>query len=320
MQPPTPRADPRLPGYHLQPMAGGWSAETYLAVPSDRTEAAEPLVVRYFADARHAPDGAGIQAALLDRVRDVLPVPAVRQVLSAEDGLPGLLVAELLPGERGDLVLARLVAAHRHGEGWADGGLRSLGRALGQVAGTLATTPMPRAGLFADASLRIEPFDLRLPDWVDSHAAALVRNGWSDGEVAGLRDVAARAAVDLEGAAPCLVHSDLNPKNVLVDPATLRVTAVLDWEFAHAGHPATDLGNLLRFDRVPAYLESVLEGWSAGSGAGGTDRRRAVRLARSADLVALVELAARTVTNPVVSGARAHLRAVARTGDVNAAP
>ena len=49
----------------------------------------------------------------------------------------------------------------------------------------------------------------------------------------------------------CLVHSDLNPKNLLFDPDTLALTGVLDWEFAHAGHPFTDLGNLLRFDRDP---------------------------------------------------------------------
>ena len=53
----------------------------------------------------------------------------------------------------------------------------------------------------------------------------------------------------------CLVHSDLNPKNLLVDPDTLALTGVLDWEFAHAGHPCTDLGNLLRFDRDPAFAD-----------------------------------------------------------------
>ncbi|MFD6446924.1 phosphotransferase family protein [Promicromonospora sp. NPDC060204] len=334
MQPPTPRVDPRLPGYLLEPLTGGWSGETFLATPSPGADGGDRLVVRFFADARHAPDAARVQAALLDRVRDVLPVPTVREVHDGDGVLPGLLVTELLPGERGDLVLARLVAEHREGGRREDGprengrraedDLRSLGRAVGRAAGTLAATPMSRTGLFAGADLWIEPFDLWLPDWVDTHAPGLVEAGWSDGEVAGLRKVAERAAVDLEGAAPCLVHSDLNPKNVLVDPATLQVTGVLDWEFAHAGHPATDLGNLLRFDREPAYAEGVLDGWSAAAaaaaGADGRDRHGVVHLARSADLVALVELAARAETNPVVREARAHLRAIARTGDVGAAP
>lgn len=326
MEPPRPRVDPRLPGHRLEPLAGGWSGETFLATgPGDP---GEHVVVRYFADGRHAPDAARIQAALLDRVHDLVPVPAVRQVHDVDDGLPGLLVTELLPGERGDLVLARLVSRTPGPDG-ADDDLRSLGRALGRVAGTLAATPLPRTGMFADAGLRIEPFDLRLPDWVDTHAPRLVQGGWSAGEVVGLRAVAVRAAADLHGAAPCLVHSDLNPKNVLVDPATLQVTGVLDWEFAHAGHPGTDLGNLLRFDREPAYVEGVLDGWFAGSDAtpGGADRdagapgrRRATDLARAADLVALIELAARAEANPVVRQARAHLRAIARTGDVNAVP
>src|ERR1700733_3554689 len=38
-----------------------------------------------------------------------------------------------------------------------------------------------------------------------------------------------------------LVHGDYGPNNVLLDPATLQITAVLDWEWAHAGEPAEDL-------------------------------------------------------------------------------
>jgi Ser/Thr protein kinase RdoA (MazF antagonist) len=38
-----------------------------------------------------------------------------------------------------------------------------------------------------------------------------------------------------------LVHGDFGPNNVLLDPDTFAVTAVLDWEWAHAGHPVEDL-------------------------------------------------------------------------------
>jgi aminoglycoside phosphotransferase (APT) family kinase protein len=38
-----------------------------------------------------------------------------------------------------------------------------------------------------------------------------------------------------------LVHGDYGPNNVLLDPATLDITAVLDWEWAHAGDPVEDL-------------------------------------------------------------------------------
>lgn len=38
----------------------------------------------------------------------------------------------------------------------------------------------------------------------------------------------------------CLVHGDYRPANMLVQDG--RISAVLDWEFAHAGDPAEDLG------------------------------------------------------------------------------
>lgn len=44
---------------------------------------------------------------------------------------------------------------------------------------------------------------------------------------------------------PRLVHGDYRLDNVVVDPATGRVAAVLDWELATLGEPLTDLGTLL---------------------------------------------------------------------------
>jgi hypothetical protein len=43
------------------------------------------------------------------------------------------------------------------------------------------------------------------------------------------------------GEGEVLVHGDYGPQNVLLDPATLQITAVLDWEWAHPGHPVEDL-------------------------------------------------------------------------------
>jgi aminoglycoside phosphotransferase (APT) family kinase protein len=113
------------------------------------------------------------------------------------------------------------------------------------------------------------------------------------------------------------VHSDLNPKNVLVDATSLEVSAVLDWEFAHAGHPWTDLGNLLRFERHPAYVDAVLEAWTVRHGG---HAEMLLDGARAADLWALVDLAARAGDNPVADRADELLRAVAGTGDLHAWP
>lgn len=38
-----------------------------------------------------------------------------------------------------------------------------------------------------------------------------------------------------------LVHGDYGPNNVLLDPVSLEITAVLDWEWAHVGDPVEDL-------------------------------------------------------------------------------
>jgi aminoglycoside phosphotransferase (APT) family kinase protein len=108
------------------------------------------------------------------------------------------------------------------------------------------------------------------------------------------------------------VHSDLNPKNLLLDPATLELAAALDWEFAHAGHPFTDLGNLLRFDRDPVFTDAVLTAYGERRG---VPPDRALPLARAADLFALVELSTRRSDNPVAERADALLRAIARTRD-----
>ncbi|MEU1474013.1 phosphotransferase [Streptomyces sp. NPDC005760] len=48
-------------------------------------------------------------------------------------------------------------------------------------------------------------------------------------------------AADAPEAGKVLVHGDFGPNNVLLDPATYKVTAVVDWEFAHLGDPVEDL-------------------------------------------------------------------------------
>lgn len=267
----------------LEPLDGGWSGETFLGDAGGvRT------VVRVFASPRHPPQAAEIQAALLRLVRGLLPVPAVLEVRRPDPatGMPALLVTEHLPGVRADLLVPTL----------DDEGLRRLGEAFGRVAATLGGMPLLRRGVFVDGDLTVEPYDLDLPE--------------SLGQVG----VDAQALLD-EEPRTCLVHSDLNPKNLLVDPDTLQVTGVLDWEFAHAGHPFTDLGNLVRFERQPAYVDGVLGAYAELRG---TAPARALDLARAADLYALAELASRAGQNPVADRAAARLAAIVASHDVHA--
>lgn len=289
-------------GASFAPLAGGHSGRTFVS-----EVAGQRAVVRIYppGDARgpHAPE---LDAALLRLVRGLLPVPEVVEV-RREDvvaGQPGLLVTSWMPGERGDLVVAGLDEA----------GQSRFGRAMGYAAATLAGMPMLRPGPFVDARLGVGEFpDVDLAQWVRTRLA-----GWTAAERSRLAALADEAQDLLDGVGrTCLVHSDLNPKNVLIDPVTLELSAVLDWEFAHAGHPWTDLGNLLRFERHPAYVGAAVEEWARLRGGSPDD---ILDGARAADLRALVDLAARAGDNPAADRAEVLLRAIANSADLHARP
>jgi len=277
----------------LVPLEGGRSGQTFLA-----RAGAERTVVRVYARPGPRGDAAHeVDAALLRLVRGLVPVPDVLEVRrAAGDGMPALLVTSFLPGERADLLLARL-----------DGdALASLGRSLGAVLARLAAMPMLRAGIFVDGDLRIDPFDAAdedLTTWVAAQDLGL-----EPGERAGLDEVAEHAQADLdEVRRVSLVHGDLAPTNLLVDPETLEVTGLVDWELAHAGSPYADLGALLRFERRPAFLDAVLGEYADRLG---ESPRRVLDLARAADLFALIELAARRGQTAEADRAHVQVRAI----------
>lgn len=289
-------------GASLTPLAGGHSGRTFVG-----EVAGERAVLRIYppGDPR-GPEAPEIDAALLRLVHGLLPVPEVVDVRREDAAVdqPGLLVTSWMPGERCDEVLPHLDEA----------GLARLGLAMGRTAGTLAGMPFLRPGPFVDAALGLGDFPAAdLPEWVESRLTE-----WSAADRARLVVVteAAQDLLDMVGRT-CLVHSDINPKNVLVDPATLELTAVLDWEFAHAGHPWTDVGNLVRFERAPAYVDAVLEAWTTLRG-GSTDVL--LEGARAADLWALVDLASRAGANPFADRAEILLRAIADRGHLHAWP
>lgn len=284
----------------MTPLAGGHSGRTFLSeVAGERT------VVRIYppGDAR-GPEAPDVDAAVLRLVRGLVQVPEVLDVRRAHpgSGQPGLLVTSWMRGERGDEVFARL----------DEDQMLRLGRAMGHAAATLAGMPMVRPGPFVDDGLGLGEFpSADLVEWVSTRLP-----DWTPTDRERLANVAEQAQDSLESVdRTCLVHGDLNPKNVLVDPVSLELTAVVDWEFAHAGHPWTDVGNLLRFERHPAYVGAVLEAWT---GLRGGSTETLLDGARAADLWALVDLASRAGAHPVADRADALLRAIAASGDLRA--
>ncbi|WP_134766327.1 phosphotransferase [Nocardioides sp. 1609] len=281
----------------LAPLEGGRSGETFVAQAGG-----ERQVVRIHA---RDPGRAEVDAALLRLVRGLVPVADVLEVRPPRGDMPALLVTSFLPGERGDLHLASRDDDRVAGLAWD----------MGELAATLAGMPMLTGGALVGADLRIEPFDGAadgLPAHVDAHRPALAH--WSPEELTGLAEVAevAQALLDTVDRT-CLVHGDLNPTNVLVEPGTGWITGLVDWERAHAGHPFTDLGSVLRHDRGPVYVEVVLSAFEDRHGVAPDD---ALALARAADLRALIDLAGRRGQDPV--GDRAHdlLRGIATSRDL----
>lgn len=290
----------------LVPLAGGHSGETFLA-----EVAGEQSVVRIYGprSAWRGPLAPETDAAVLALVRGLLPVPdvlEVRRPRPGTDDLPGLLLTRRLPGERLDRLLPGLDASDT----------ARVGAALGTLLGRLGHVAMPRPGVFVDRELSLGPLPdgaADLPGWVEAHADALA---WAVDDLERLRGVAEEAQSVLDDDdRSCLVHSDFNTKNLLVDPDTLEVTGLLDWEFAHAGSPWADLGNLLRFERDEPFVEAVLSSYRSFMPAVPGDL---LDRARAADLFAVVELATRREQNPVATRAHDQLLAVARTGDLHA--
>lgn len=316
----TPDTTPDMTGgLHLEPLEGGWSGRTFLG-----TVAGERTVVRVY-----PPEEAGAptrDAAVLRLGQAALagcaPVPEVLETRAGDPatGAPGLLLTEHLPGERGDLLLPRL----------DETGLAAAGRALGEVVARLAGAVQPRAGRFVDEQLTVADWE---PPWdaetlVDLVAALLPRLDLAPADRDAVLGLAAHAEEVLEdgratGPGTVLVHGDLNAKNLLLTDRTDRaghdaevvVTGVLDWEFAHAGSPWADLGNLVREQLSPAYVEALLDTVAQRRG---MPADLALDLGRAADLVAVVELATRRGSNPVSDAAHERLLVMARARDLHA--
>lgn len=289
------------------PLPGGWSGESFLSRVGGRAQ-----VVRIYDPARaHRPDAAQVDATLHRWVRGLVPVPEVVEVRPSRDGSPSLLVTEFVAGDRGDDLVR---TALEEGDATT---LRSVGEQLGRVAAALASVPTLAAGRFTDPDLVVVPDPVGDDLFEVAERAIPLLRDWDDSLRDSLAGVVVRAQARLDKVGrTCLVHGDLGPRNAVFG-ADRALAAVVDWEHAHSGHPFSDLGTLLRFDRHPAWDEAVLAGWTAVRG---DDAEEARDLARCADLAPLLRTAIRPGGNLVVDLADVFLAEVAARGDWHAVP
>jgi aminoglycoside phosphotransferase (APT) family kinase protein len=297
-------------GGELSPLDGGYSGESFRATSPDGAD----LVVRVY---QRQPDRAAVDASLLRLVRGIIPVPEVVEVRLATATEPAVLVTDYVPG----LPMDRLLDDPPDDLDW-----ETLGLSTGHLLGRLSGIPFVRSGAFTGPELVAEPGSLPtdLAEFAQGYRDTGRLAAWSDRDWDALLDLIdiAESMLDPGQRHPfddrvVLVHSDFNPKNLVVDVDSSDVAAVVDWEFAYAGAPYADLGNLTRFERDPRLIEPVLDAFVAQAPALADD---ALDRGRASDLWALVELAGRARSNPVAELAAALLVAQARAADLDAWP
>ncbi len=103
-------------------------------------------------------------------------------------------------------------------------------------------------------------------------------------------------------ATPVLVHADFKGINVLMQQRAQcwKVAAVLDWEFAFAGTPLFDIGNMLRYEKLypPAFEAEFIRGFRDHGGVLPTNWKKLIKLL---DLLNLCEFLNAETPEPAMS-------------------
>jgi Ser/Thr protein kinase RdoA (MazF antagonist) len=284
----------------VQPLAGGFSHETCLLTLAD----GERVVVRL------GGTDPGIEAAVMARAGAHAPVPSVLRVVPAvnDEARPAMVLGYVT----GTLLSDVLATAARD-----ENDLAELGAEVGRVIAGVGAVTFDRPGFFTDRDLAVAecpPWSQQLPEmaatWMDAtppeRLDPATRRAWTDLCVA---HAPALAAIDAQAR---LVHSDANPKNILVTRADngWRVDALLDWEFSYSGSPYADAANMTRFsaDYPDSFTEGFRSGFAASHPADLPRPADWAYLGRVLDMFALSDLVTRPLGHPVADQAADQIR------------
>ena len=202
-------------GVPVRALAGGFSGETFVAGDPD-ADPDSAVVVRIYA---RDPARAAIDASLLRLLRGVLPVPEVVEYRPAEGELPPVLATRFIAASRLD---------HLLGAGLSDDQCEAVGINLGWTLGSLSSIPYLRPGMFKDADLALtsEGMPTELTQWAQHFRDNGRFAGWPQQDWEALQALVDKAEHILDetwqqSPRVVLVHSDFNPKNILVDPVDI---------------------------------------------------------------------------------------------------
>lgn len=275
----------------------GGLANTNFRLELSGGEGSRPVLLRYW---QRDQQQAAKEIALLSFVSRSVPVPAVLASGAADPdfGLPFAFM-QWIEGERLDAVAPNL----------SPDAMVEAGRQVGAVLAAIHRFAFERQGFFGadliprddldmdvegilawlDHCLREGPGGERLGDALTDALFAFIRGR---GHVLGSQ----------WATQPTLTHSDFNGSNILVrrEPkGGLRIAAILDWEFALAGGPSFDFGNLLRpplGDDI-RFISSVTAGYQA---AGKELPEGWLEASRVADLLSWVDFVSQPICGAAV--------------------
>lgn len=292
-------------------LAGGFQHETCLLTLTDGQ------VVARLGGADPA-----IEAAVMATAGDHVPVPRVLLTMPpAGDSVRPAMVLEHVSGT----LLSDVLSSSE----FSEPELTELGAEVGRVVAGIGAVPLQRPGFFADEHLTVapeRPWSRQLAEIAAACMAATpdarldlaTRTAW---EKLCAAHAPALTAIDHYAR---LVHSYINPKNILVSHTRggWRVDAVLDWEFSYSGCPYADAANMARFGAdYPA-------GFNDGFRAGLAEHRPAdlppaddwAYLGRVLDMFALSDLVTRPAGHPVAAKAAEQIRRWVAEGVPEAPP
>ncbi|AIE87982.1 phosphotransferase family protein [Fimbriimonas ginsengisoli] len=226
------------------------------------------------------PGAARLEWAIADRLGGEVPVP---RVLYFDNGRQ-FAVIEWKLGE----TMERLLASGLEAE------VSDAATDIGRTLAVISKVRFDQAG-FLDADLEVSGPWPSVADGLFGHLDFLLDQPLVQARAGGnlcrrIRPVSAAARKKLNDIdePPCLVHGDYKATNLLIHEG--RLSAVLDWEFAHSGTWLMSVGQIFRHAVPRGFEERFEAGFREGGGKLPPGWRQ---LAREIDLLSMVDFLSR---------------------------